>query len=147
MSYENEEDYEIEENEFLPEKDAYERVGRGRSDDIIIIGNRSLADATKLLGRMVKNEDEKIDILINAYFNKFKDELLLDTEHLEKILEIAHNLPNLHFKNPIGIIFGYAVIKNAKIDKDKFNKIASIENSELNPEDILRYARLFINIM
>lgn len=145
---EDNEDYQNgDENIYIAERDAFDRVGQGRANEIISIGNKSLSDITKLLGKFVKNEGERFEIILSICFNKFKQELFLEEEQLEKIYDLTNKIPNLYLKNPVGILFGYSVVKNSKIDKKKFEKIQLIKNSELNPEDIIRYARLIISVI
>lgn len=130
---------------FMPERNAFERVGVGRLvGGIIDLSDRSLADANKFVNRLNMTEEEKMDILIFNYFSKYYKDLRLDEKELENIKNIANNLKNVAQKNPVGIIFGYATIENGKINKEKVLQFASIKSSDLNTADIIRYARLIL---
>jgi len=70
---------------------------------------------------------------------------------VSSIVKLFPKIPHLEYKNPEALLVGLYSIKNMKIDKKELDKLA--EKCEKNKDisitkaDIIRYAKLIINIM
>ena len=92
--------------------------------------------------------------LENIFKQKMEDcqkTLSLSPSSVSAVVNLFPKIPRLEYKNPGALLLGFHSIKDMRIDKQKLAILA--KNCEKHKEisitkaDILRYAKLIINIM
>jgi hypothetical protein len=134
-----EDDYqEYEAPQFVAEMGAFERV------------------AHKKIMRMDLSGPEKLRLLLDDYSNKYREKEFwpITEDDMEKIYKYVSQLNEPGFKNPVGYMLGYYIVdRRGKIDKERFNKVIEdvlprVQNDIfIKPEDVIRYARLWNNLL
>ena len=148
--------------QFMAEMGAYERVGVPRMEEgpmlgeIEGIGKNELKDAHKKIMRMDLSGTEKLKLLLDDYSNKYRDKdfwPITDNE-MGIIYKYISKLHEPGYKNPIGYMLGYYIVdRRGHIDKTRFDNIIKtvlpkIQNDiSIKAEDVIRYARLWSNLL
>lgn len=148
-----EEDYDLSEfeeesPEFISEVKAFERTGFG--DLRTKIGEGESGRRLRKLQERIGGEDEDFKERMEGAIQKYNDILKLSKFDLSKLRESYSYIPKPFYKNAVGLMFGYYLIKldnnQKEIDKSKLkflnDKILK-KSEEFSPEDILRYARFW----
>lgn len=151
---EDEEDFDKDflaaEDTFVAERSAYERAG-GRKSLLDFLGNvfekggdKKLEEIQRRLLRSGLSNEENFKIILQAYINRFRDEVTITDRDLENIEEILPNISHIKYKNAPAFLMGYYVLdKNKKIDVGKLTMTTNLlKNEDVYKEDIIRYARL-----
>jgi hypothetical protein len=98
-------------------------------------------------GDPISQFKEKMNAVLNNN-DQLKDNI--NMEYLENCID------NIHYSNPeksiylnaVAFIFGFYILKNKKIDKEKFQSLDKfkdlMEENFISPIDVIRYARYFI---
>jgi hypothetical protein len=98
-------------------------------------------------GDPISQFKEKMNAVLNNN-DELKDNI--NMEYLENCID------NIHYSNPeksiylnaVAFIFGFYILKNKKIDKEKFQSLDKfkdlMEENFISPIDVIRYARYFI---
>ena len=153
MSYSSdEEDYEWEINDeegdesmnYGQEFNVYERTGPGGI-------NLGLVGPDGKIDRSIQEPLERFQIYVDAISRGLMNEELgiIAEQDIQIMLEKAKKLNNVNFKNPSAYILGYISSKGGKqLTKIQFNYVkntilSKIIDTSINPEDILRYSRLW----
>ena len=140
---ENDDDYFT---ELRPEFDAYNRVG--------LQGTlfNEFVDANGKLDRGLLSPLQIFQIYIDSIARKLKSEDTdISNENIEEMIEKSTKLKYIKHKNPSGYVLGY-IASNAgrDINKKSFNnaisKLTFIDDTSLLEPDVLRYARLWLNL-
>jgi len=148
-----------EEDEYKPEADAWERVGMpGGLGGERIFGVGVEADQMRKMQRLadksVQTAEEKLKINIDITGRELMavDAPGLSEGDLAAIIEKVDYTDKPQYLNPLGFILGYIASSGGKqISNEKFHlaqrtNVFYKEGSGAKPEDILRYARHWINI-
>ena len=159
MESDNEMENEMEWDEdygFLdPERKAVERVGKREEfltnfmkGDIKTVEGKKLGDIYNLLFRQFATDEERFQKLVEIYVFRLKDDMKLGDEEQDEVMNISW-VPNIRYKNAIAYIFGYYVLDDRKqIVPEKIQKSRKLLkefDEEVSIEDVIRYARLWIN--
>jgi hypothetical protein len=142
---------EMEEQKYVAERGAFERVGVVRPGQVFkgrILGT-SLEELNNTLFRLNLNDEEKFSLFLNAAFNNVKETLDLNDRDLVILLELIPKIPYLMYKNPTAYVLGYYTLKNNVINKDKVNKVFKVLNKfeSITEPDVIRYARFVEKII
>jgi hypothetical protein len=109
-----------------------------------------LPDEFKSVGRYLENSEEKSFLNVIKSFRDLETILHLSENDLQNIMSYVSNINNIQYKNSYGIILGYYVLKNNRIDVNKLNNLEEYIYSNLDygiqKEDVIRYARLLLRI-
>lgn len=149
MDFEDYDDYNEEPvQEFRDERNAFERAGFRNDLDINI-------EDIERKSRTKKTPLERFIESVNAIsLNLISTENIIDQNDRKILLESIKNLEKPDYKNATGYIFGYIVTKGGnEINKLKLSKLVSllrknlIEDKSIQPPDIIRYGRLWQNIV
>lgn len=144
QNFDYDDDDEMKDEELRPEVNAFERVGRpgdflGTTD----ILTQNVTDKFKIQVNQIF-----VDLRENKNIRKIYNEDLKELlNKVEKIKELGYNIS---FINPSGYILGYIAsnggknLNNQNVDY-VFNNILSLVES-VTQEDVIRYARFYINI-
>ena len=135
------------ENMFGQERNVYERVGmRGDVNvDIDMIGMDKKKPSQKTpLERFI----ESVNAITLQIMNEKK---MLSQGDLKIILETITSLKKPEYKNPTGYVLGYMDSNggfNMVGEKifDLFDLLEFLEDKSVKPEDVIRYARLWLKI-
>ena len=135
------------ENMFGQERNVYERVGiRGDVNvDIDMIGMDKKKPSQKTpLERFI----ESVNAITLQILNEKK---MLSQGDLKIILETITSLNTPEYKNPTGYVLGYMASNggfNMVGEKifDLFDLLEFLEDKSVKPEDVIRYARLWLKI-
>jgi hypothetical protein len=141
--------------QFVAERNAFERAGVPRVDDVLrtIIGSdgripSKLEEINKRLYRMVMNDTDKFKTLVTVYFEKFKGELGLSEGDFSSLFSKIDQIPKIKYLNPIGYILGYYVLdKQRQINKERLKRVVKEilpVISEVKTPDVIRYARFWL---
>lgn len=136
------------------ERKAYERVSTGRHDlslaKLFPDGFQSkearrLENINRKLFQLGLTPEEKFKIMISIFFNTHNSTLKLGNDDLD-ILSRVDNVKNAGYRNPIAWIFGYYVVVDKRIKKDKLEKVKGLlkDIEEVGLEDVIRYARYWM---
>ena len=127
---EAEEDNEEAEQQYMPERGAFERSG----------GN-TMVSSTSL--KNVVNPIEKFRIIVDAVFRKMNETTrFLSEKNLEEILESVNRVHNIQYKNPTAYILGFIGSNGGKsITEQSIERAASINDDQsVTLPDIIRYS-------
>jgi hypothetical protein len=136
-----------EENRFQAEVNVFERVNRRDNIDIDIdigIGPKKNRTQETPIERFVK--------FVNAIALELTNENYLSEDDVKYILEKIRKVNKPEYKNPTAYILGYIATNNGgnKINKDKliecFNLLDKLVDKSVTQPDIIRYARLWMNL-
>lgn len=136
------------------ERKAYERVYSGRHELSLTKmfpegfqskEARRLENINRKLFQLGLAPEEKFKIMISIFFNAHNASLKLGNGDLDVLLSLD-NVKNAGYKNPIAWLFGYYVVTDGNIKKDKLNKIKELlkDIEEVGLEDVIRYARYWM---
>jgi hypothetical protein len=134
------------ENMFGDERNVYERVGmRGDINvDIDMIGMEKKKSQKTPLERFIESVNAITLQIIN-------EKNMLSQGDLKIILETITSLNKPEYKNPTGYVLGYMASNggfNMVGEKifDIFDLLEFLEDKSVKPEDVIRYARLWLKI-
>jgi hypothetical protein len=142
---------EMEEQKYVAERGAFERVGIVRPGQVFkgrILGT-SLEELNNTLFRLNLNDEEKFSLLLNAAFNNAKERLDLKERDLVILLELIPKMPYLKYKNPTACILGYYTLDKNTISKEKVNKVFKVLDKfeNIKQPDVIKYARFIEKII
>lgn len=149
MSYSEDEDiYDTKENEFVAEFAARERVGSARPTfiDVQIDIKKGKKGRLSLKNELSPDQLFLFDLQKNYY--KYQEDIDIGIEDIELIKTMVLQIPHITCKNPIAFLFGYYVLEKRKkddiINTDRLQRIKTLLKGieGIEPEDIIRYARL-----
>lgn len=131
------------EYDFQPEMGAFERVGAPGS---IYLGQKAQTRMEKAMMDPLLKFRQYVDAICRNLNNWEK--VNISEESIEYMLKKAENLKHIEAKNPTGYILGYIASNGGgDITKTKFNHVVKdiLPHSEvaIQPEDVIRYARLW----
>lgn len=131
---------------YRDEADYFERVVRRDILEQAGIERKSV--------KLQRSSIEKFAEQSEAIFNSLVDNTrLVQREELVNVLTRAKKIDKINRKNPSAFILAYIVISNSRdrgrIDKKVFTNVCStaipvLEDRSVQPEDVLRYCRLWI---
>jgi hypothetical protein len=130
IAEEDAEDNEEAEQQYMPERGAFERSG----------GN-TMVSSTSL--KNVVNPIEKFRIIVDAVFRKMNETTrFLSEKNLEEILESVNRVHNIQYKNPTAYILGFIGSNGGKsITEQSIERAASINDDQsVTLPDIIRYS-------
>ena len=149
----SEEEY-IEKQEFSNEVDSYNRVAynpTGKDMQITISEGGGLASLAQIMGREYKDPSDRFRGVVDAIARSLEIEEGIIGSLVSKI----GKLKNIEYLNPVGYIFGYLATDGGKqMDNAAIQaifkeipqpRIQNI-NAGLEPPDVIRYARYWINL-
>jgi hypothetical protein len=140
-------------DKFVAERSAYERAG-GRKSLLDFLGNvfekggdKKLEEIQRRLMRSGLSNEENFKVILQAYINRFREDIPITDRDLENIEEILPNISHIKYKNAPAFLMGYYVLdKNKKIDVSRLTTTSNLlKNEDVQKEDIIRYARLISN--
>ena len=140
MGYEGEE-WDNENNNFQATYEQTTLVGMGKNESVNLRDRRVA---------MNLSDDAKFKIYMTIIYNSLKEPLNLNANDLEYMLDKVVEMKDIFYKSPAAFVLGYSVIQNKKINKNKFDAAVKLGLPEINkqsniqPEDILKYARYII---
>lgn len=154
------EDFDFDGGEFegdiklVPERQAFERAGLARGDEILktLIGSGeripgSLEEMNKRLYRLVIPDDEKFKAFVSIYFERFRETLGMSEGDFSSLMSKVGMLSKVKSLNPVGYVLGYYVTDREKnLSKDRFRRVEReiLSNiSEVKAPDVIRYGRLW----
>jgi len=132
---EYEDEYDIEHHE----RDVYARVSEFNNPEIEMIDN-------------IRDNKLLFPVVVQAFCLQYMKELKLSKVDIDYLIKQKDKVYKYEYKNPKSYVLGYIVTNNGKkinIDKlETINKFLSSENIEdIKTKDIIRYARLWINLI
>jgi len=135
------------ENRFEHERNVYERVGF-RGDINLVDINQEGLDKKKSQKTPLERFIESVNAITLSLIN---DKNVLSYDDLKIILESINLINKPEYKNPTGYILGYMVSNGGfKMVGEKifdiFDLLEFLEDKSVKPEDIIRYARLWLKI-
>lgn len=143
--------FEFEEQKFVAERGAFERVGIIRPGELLKsrIAGGNLEELNNTLFRLNLNDEEKFSIILNASFNNVKEYLDLVERDLVILLEMIPKIPHLKYKNATAYILGYYTLSKGTINKDKINKVFKVLKNfpNITEPDVVKYARFVQKII
>lgn len=121
------------------ERDVYARVSAFNNLDIELIDN-------------IRDSKLLFPLVVQQFCMEYSSQLNLKREDIEYLIQQKDKVYKYEYKNPRAYVLGYIVSENgAKINKDKFEMIKKFLSShnieDIMIEDIIRYARLWINLI
>jgi|TARA_B110000259_G_scaffold187976_1_gene244284 hypothetical protein len=134
---------EISEQEYMDEINAFERVGG--------VTAGKLTQAEKIM--MNPLEKFRYNLKNTIYgLNKLNESKLFDDAIISYLEEMAINVDNIGRKNVLAYILGFYIIKNKKINQTRFqdvikNILPELDNENVKPPDLIRYGRLWENML
>lgn len=149
MSY-SEDDYEVE-PDFVAEFAARERVGGSKATfiDINIDVEKGKKGRLSLKAELSPDQLFLYDLQKNYY--KYIDDISIGADDIEIIKGLALRINHVGCKNAMAFLFAYSTldVKDKKINSDRLSQIKTlIKNTEgIELEDIIRYARLIMNLL
>lgn len=135
-----------EDKEFVAEAKAFERAGAGGFLEGLLDNDIS----TRLA--IVSQKDRFLRITNGICYDLIKnDKIKLSSKDVEIILQRANDQPNIWNLNPTTFILGYMAsiggnrngLIQAKVD-DAFELLKGMKITNIEPSDVIRYARLWI---
>lgn len=140
--------------EFKSEMGAYGEGGRvviKRTVDQFseLLAEGGLSSLTQAIGRQYKTPIERFAGTVDAVCRNLE----IDEALIESMLSNIVSLKNVQYTNPVGYIFGYIAsdggrdMNNEKIQEifKKLNTYNNLTNAGMEPPDVIRYARFWIN--
>lgn len=132
--YEDEYDF-VEHNE----RDVYARVSEFNNPEIELIDN-------------VRDNKLLFPLVVQAFCLQYIKELRLNKADIDYLIKEKDKVYKYEFKNPKAYVLGYIVSNNGKkINVDKLELVKKFLISEniddIKTEDVIRYARLWINLI
>lgn len=126
--------------EFLPGYDTYGNIGYG--------GMKLTKFEKQHLDPLEKFIEQTKAIIYNL--NEY-EECNIEQAHMEKILSKAKNLQYVYNKNATVYVLGYLCVSGNKVNKEMFDNTTQqilplLNDKNIKPEDVLRYARLWTNL-
>jgi len=140
--------------EFQTEMGAYGEGGRvvmkrtiDQFSDLLAEGG--LSSLRQAIGREYKNPIERFSGTVDAISRNLE----IDEAIIESVLLKIISLKNIQYTNPVGYIFGYIATNGGReMDKSsiqdifkKLNLYNNITDAGMEPPDLIRYARFWIN--
>jgi hypothetical protein len=127
---------------FLPEMGAFDRIG---DDDL---------NLPPIIGPGGGSQDplDRFRLKVNAISYNLKDyNVPISKNDISVMLEKAGNLDKVKYKNPSAYVLGYIASSGGRnITRDSVNKtskyIPHLQEGSVLPPDIVRYARLWVNL-
>lgn len=135
-----------EDREFVAEAKAFERAGAGGFLEGLLDNDISTRMA------IVSQKDRFLRITNGICYDLIRnDKIKLSSKDVEIILQRAHDQPNTWNLNPTAFILGYMAsisgtrnsLSQVKLD-DALELLKSMKVSNIEPTDVIRYARLWI---
>jgi|SRR3989304_4446097 len=153
---------EEEEKEFVAGFKDFERVGMARDLEGPLIGGMigeekgeyNMREAHKKIMRMELSGSEKLKLLIDDYNRKYRNSEFwpITSDDLSNIYKNISKVNEPGYKNPVAFILGFVIVNKGQIDKNKFNEVVKDvlphiqDDISIKSEDVLRYARLWLNL-
>lgn len=146
----------VEQAEFLPERNVFERAGLSRVMSvfqIVITGkgdySKSISELSKKLFRHNMSPDELFKTFVIIAWKRFEDDLGMTPETVDELLIKADYLDDIKYKNPIAYVLAYNTLSKGSINQEKFNRVVEYAKkiNEVKTPDILRYARLWETLL
>lgn len=144
---------EVKEGELVSERNVYERVGVARPGEALQLNiardkGMKLDELNRKVHKMNLSEDEKFNILLGIHLEQLSE--YIKGVSLEALNDLVSKVKYIHYKNPIGFILGFYVLKNKEIQRDKLEYVSRsvLKNiSDVKVPDIIRYSRMFQKIL
>lgn len=138
----------------VPERNAFERAGLSRGDEILrtLIGSGgkipgSLEEMNKRLYRMMISDEERLKTFVSIYFERFRETLGMTEGDFSVLMDKILLLPKIKTTNPVGYVLGYYLVdRNGRISRERFKRVDKEVIpyiSEVKAPDVIRYARLW----
>lgn len=146
-----EQDYE-EMVEFLPERNAYERVGMKEEGDILAtFYGKKMSDIFREIRRMNYSDEERFKLIMDISRSQLSNYLsnsitLKDISNIKN--SVLENAPNkINYLNPICLILGYYITNSGRtpINMERFNRVVQLlpKLEYITPPDLVRYSRFW----
>jgi hypothetical protein len=150
MSY-SEEEFVYDDDEFVAEFAARERVGSSKPTfiDVQIGIQKGKKGRLSLKSNLTSDQLFLFDLQNNYY--RYQDDIPIGSDDIENIKSLVIKIPHINYKNPLAFLFAYYTLNINKkdINTDRLKRIKTIikdiEGIEL--EDIIRYSRLINNFL
>jgi hypothetical protein len=150
MSYSEEEEFE-DAPDFVAEFAARERVGDSRPTFIDINIDVEKGRKGRLSLKAELSSEQLFLYDLQKIYYKYIDDISIGAYDIETIKGIVQRINHIGCKNAIAFLFAYSTldIKEQKINSERLSQIKGlIKNMEgIELEDIIRYARLIMNIL
>ena len=155
---ENEDEYGLEDAEEDAEEYGegfnYGDLGRVHFTHDLLARNLMYNNIGELKNKILKmnlTPQENFAIILNAHFQDDRYKYNLTEEDLkfmlDKVVENVILQDEVKFINPFAYLLGYICIKNREIDVEKTKEIIKENTDNISPADIIRYVRLWKNII
>jgi len=135
--------YEFEENNFLNERNVFNRVGIEGPDLGTVLISLKTGNYT---------QSEKFRMIAAALVNKIGDDEVISNAKKLHMLTLVEKIPDFEYKNASAFVMGYIVAINSsyetlEINREIFENILDINENiklffKIDDSDILRYTRL-----
>ena len=134
----------MEDQEFGAERDAYNRVGKGRAVDEYLDADLSELNGKKKIYAGAERFLKRLD----DCFRELEENHIMEEGDNEPILSLTKLASGLEYKNPLGFVLGY--LANAKnMDSEYMTELSNLalcKDFAVHYFDIIRYAR-YINYL
>ena len=105
--------------------------------------------------RKYASDEDKFIKAVSDYLIRFRAEnnsnkcAFFTNKDSEEILSYIPSIENIKYKNPLGFVLGYYVLnERQKILKNRLKNLKSLcSDEDITPEDVIRYARYWQNLL
>jgi hypothetical protein len=135
-----------EQQEYLPEINAFERVGAGRSSlATMIASGGTYAELQKKTMLFNRTPAEQLTLSFGVAQGLLeKNNIHIDEREMDKILKQTEKDPTIRYKNPLLYLMGYYCQTNTGTNYKKCVKILGKgELTRYQPTDLVRYIHLW----
>ena len=139
---------------FVPSYTAYERAGLGGAaailDGLVLSGNMS--DLQKKINRILQDPVERFAIYVDATSRRLDGNsgISISENDIVNMLTMIKNLKYVQYTNPEAYVLGFLASKGGveihKKNIDKIFKNALPYTNGVEKADVIRYARLWLNL-
>ena len=142
--------YDEEEGALMAEVDVLNRVEFENGDTLEKIAmDAGVIPEVRKKGERFSNIKWRFYVYVNATIRRLINDRIITNVHTKEIPFILRQIAlieNPEYKNPEAFVCGYAVSKNKVVDKKILDFIVSASGGTVKSTDIIRYARLWIQL-
>lgn len=134
------------ENMFQAERKAYERAGYGGTTSDVL-GLR--------MTKAIQDPNERFNERLNGVFGDLRnnfENITITNNDMEKLREKIESVDRIEYKNPTAYVLGYLATSGGKKIDDKilqdiFGILGKISDLSVKQEDVIRYCRLWTEVL
>lgn len=115
----------------------------------------NISDMQRKIRKLVQDPEQRFGCYVDAIARSLgsRSESEISATEINNMITLSSKIPKIQYKNPTAYILGYMVSKGGKeIDKKIYSNVVKTYLPHVDPKigltepDIIRYARLCINI-